>query len=165
MAGPPLAARGAGLLNRHEEALSRGEAVTSEIVNDGWQRHLGHSFLPDVTPEQAGANLARIAGQAELTLYAHYSTDTVGHRGTMDEAVHALETVDRFLGGILAELPPDYSLLVTSDHGNLEDMPGGHTRNPALGITAGPAADRWAEELVSILDVSPAILRHLAEDV
>jgi len=162
VAGPPLAARGAGLLDRHEEALGRGDAVSSEIVNDGWQRHLGHSFLPGVTPEQAGANLARIAGQAELTLYAHYSTDTVGHRGTMDEAVQALETVDRFLGGILADLPPDYSLFVTSDHGNLEDMTGGHTRNPALGIAAGPAADRWAEELESILDVSPAILRHLA---
>jgi 2,3-bisphosphoglycerate-independent phosphoglycerate mutase len=161
VAGPPLAARGAGLLDRHEEALGRGDAVTSEIVNDGWQRHLGHSFLPDVTPEQAGANLARIAAQADLTLYAHYSTDTVGHRGTMDEAVEALETVDGFLGGILAELPADHSLLVASDHGNIEDMPVGHTRNPALGIAAGPAADGWAEELESILDVTPAILRHL----
>lgn len=162
VAGPPLAARGAGLLDRHEEALGLGDAVSSEIVNDGWQRHLGHSFLPDVTPEQAGANLARIAGRAELTLYAHYSTDTVGHRGTMEAAVQALETVDGFLAGILAELPRDHSLIVTSDHGNLEDTSGGHTRNPALGIAAGPAADGWADQLESILDVSPAILHHLA---
>jgi hypothetical protein len=130
----------------------------------GWpgsQRHLGHTSLPDVTPEEAGANLGRIAAQADLTLYAHYSTDTVGHRGTMDEAIDALETVDGFLAGILAELPADHSLLVASDHGNIEDMSAGHTLNPALGIAAGPAADRWANELESILDVGPAILRHL----
>lgn len=161
IAGPPLAARGAGLLNRHEEALGRGEAVSSEIVNDAWQHHLGHDTLPSVTPAEAGANLARIAAQADLTLYAHYTTDTVGHRGTMDEAVAALESIDGFLGGVLAELPADYSLLLTSDHGNLEDTSAGHTRNPALTIVSGPAADGWANTLESITDVAPAILEHL----
>jgi hypothetical protein len=161
VAGPPLAARGAGLLDRHEEALGRGEAVSSEIVNDGWRRHLGHGRLPDVTPEEAGGNLARIAGGADLTLYAHYATDTVGHRGTMDDAVAALEAVDGLLRGVLAGLPDGHSLIVTSDHGNLEDVTGGHTRNPALAVAAGPAAEGWAGELKSILDVAPAILRHL----
>jgi len=161
IAGPPLAARGAGLLNRHQEALGRGEAVSSEIVNDGWQHHLGHASLPSVTPEQAGGNLARIAAQADLTLYAHYTTDTVGHRGTMDEAVAALESLDGFLGGVLAELPADHSLILTSDHGNLEDTSGGHTRNPALTVVSGPAADGWAATLESITDVTPAILEHL----
>ena len=161
IAGPPLAARGAGLLNRHQEALGRGEAVSSEIVNDGWQHHLGHASLPSVTPAEAGENLARIAAQADLTLYAHYTTDTVGHRGTMDDAVAALESLDGFLGGVLAELPADHSLILTSDHGNLEDISGGHTRNPALTIASGPAADGWAATLESIIDVTPAILEHL----
>jgi hypothetical protein len=162
VAGPPLAARGAGLMDRHEEAVGRGEAVTSEIVNDGWQRHLGHTSLPDVTPREAGVNLARIAAGADLTLYAHYATDTVGHRGTMGEALDAIVMVDQFLDGILSALPEGHTLLVTSDHGNLEDTSGGHTRNPVLALAAGPAAEGWAQELESIFDVTPAILQYLA---
>jgi hypothetical protein len=163
IAGPPLAAQGANLLNRHEEALERGDAVASEIVNEGWRRHLGHTSLPVVTPTEAGANLARIANSADLTLYAHYSTDTVGHRGTMDDAVEALVSLDGFIAGILSELPDGVSMVLTSDHGNLEDTSGGHTRNPALAITTGPAAGSWAGSLQAITDVTPAILESLSQ--
>lgn len=157
LAGPPLAARGAGVLVRHAEALARGEAVSSEIVNDGWRRHLGHDSLPDPTPEQAGANLARIAAGHELTLYAHYATDTAGHRGRMPGAVAALERVDAFLGGLLGHLSPDVTLLVASDHGNIEDARGGHTRNPALGLATGPEAVA-AGLLRDIREVTPFLL-------
>ncbi|NNM34946.1 MAG: hypothetical protein HKO53_17850 [Gemmatimonadetes bacterium] len=160
VAGPPLAAQGAGLMTRHEEALGAGEAVSSEIVNDGWKSHLGYDWLPDVTPEEAGGNLASVASDADLTLYAHYSTDTAGHRGGMKGAVAALTRVDRFLKGILTKLPSDMTMLLASDHGNLEDVTVGHTRNPALGLAVGPGAvDLSAAE--SLLDVTPAILRHL----
>jgi hypothetical protein len=141
IAGPPLAARGAGLLDRHQEALGAGAAVSSEIVNDGWRRHLGHTWLPEVTPAQAGANLARIAAEHDLTLFAHYATDTVGHRGDMDAAVEALERVDAFLGGVLAGVPPGTHLVLASDHGNIEDVRTGHTRNPALGIVTDVPTD------------------------
>jgi hypothetical protein len=161
VAGPPLAARGAGVLDRHEEALGRGEAVSSEIVNEGWRRHLGHAWLPEVSDEDAGRNLAGIAAGADLTLYAHYATDTAGHRGGMEGGVHALERVDRFLGGVLSALPPDITLLVASDHGNIEDVTRQHTHNPALGIVAGPGARRLAEHLRGLEDVAPAVLAHL----
>jgi 2,3-bisphosphoglycerate-independent phosphoglycerate mutase len=164
VAGPPLAARGAGILDRHEEALGLGRAVSSEIVNDGWRRHLGHDWLPAVTEEQAGRHLSTIAADAHLTLYAHYATDDAGHRGGMEGAVAALERVDRFLAGVLAALPARCTLVVASDHGNLEDVRGGHTRNPALGLTAGDAAGELSRGLSSIADVTPAILTHLGVD-
>ena len=156
VAGPPLAASGAGLLDRHEEALADGTAVSSEIVNDGWRRHLGHDSLPDVTEHQAGRNLGRIAAEAELTLYAHYATDTAGHRGGMDGAVAALERVDRFLAGVLEALPGDTTLLITSDHGNIEEVGAGHTRNPALGVAAGPRARLLRANIRGLTDVAPA---------
>lgn len=156
VAGPPLAALGAGLLNRHEEALAAGAAVSSEMVNEAWRRHLGHDFLPRITEEEAGRNLGRIAGEADLTLYAHYATDTAGHRGGMAGGVEALERVDRFLSGVLQTLPADASLLVVSDHGNLEDTEAGHTRNPALGVAAGPGGPRLADAIEGITDVAPA---------
>lgn len=161
VAGPPLAARGAGVLDRHEEALGRRHAVSSEIVNDGWKRHLGHTWLPDVTEEEAGRNLAAIAAEADLTLYAHYATDSAGHRGGMKACIAALERVDRFLSGVLPGLPQDVTLVVASDHGNIEDVASQHTRNPALGLAWGPGAHELSQRMESILDVAPALLGHL----
>jgi len=161
VAGPPLAARGAGVLDRHEEALGAGRAVSSEIVNDGWKRHLGHDWLPDVTPRDAGRNLARIAVETDLTLYAHYTTDTAGHRGGMDGCVAALERVDGFLGGLLAALDDDIAVLLVSDHGNIEDVSAQHTRNPALGLAIGSSAHALATRMRSIADVAPAVLEYL----
>lgn len=160
IAGPPLAARGAGVLDRHEEALASGGAVASEILNDGWRRHLGHVDLPRVTAWEAGRNLAVIAGNHDLTLFAHYATDTAGHTKEMDRAVGALERVDAFLAGVLEALAPDALLLVASDHGNIEDVTTGHTRNPALGLAAGPGS-MAAGELRDLRQVAPFIRRLL----
>jgi hypothetical protein len=161
VAGPPLSARGAGVLVRHEEALGERRAVSSEIVNDGWRNHLGHDWLPDVTEAEAGRVLAGIAAGADLTLYAHYATDTAGHRGSMEGAVAALERVDRFLGGVMDALPGDCTLLIASDHGNIEDVTEQHTRNPVLCLAAGVGAEALTEGMTSIMDVTPAILAHL----
>ena len=82
----------------------------------------------------------------------------------MEGAIAALERVDSFLGGYLTAAPPDAVLLVVSDHGNIEDVRVGHTRNPALGLVVGPEAERRATELTSILDVADALLRWSKED-
>ncbi|MBT3325303.1 MAG: hypothetical protein HN396_03530 [Gemmatimonadales bacterium] len=157
VAGPPLAARGAGVLTRHEEALGSGDALSSDIVNDDWKRHLGHDWLPTITPMDAGANLARIASQANLTLYAHYATDSAGHEMSLDAAISSLVRVEELLASLLANLGDDVTLLVASDHGNLEDVRVGHTRNPVLGLAAGPHADA-AAEMTDLRDVTPFIL-------
>lgn len=157
VAGPPLAAKAAGLLTRDHTALEHRGAVSSEIVNDGWRRWLGDDAAPVVTAEAAGGILAEIAAEHDLTLFAHYSTDTAGHRGGMEGGVAALERVDAFLGGLRADLPSDTTLLVVSDHGNIEDVRGGHTRNPALGLEVGPTLGAMA----SLTDVTAAVLGRL----
>lgn len=133
IAGPPLAAKGVGLLNRHEEHLATGEAVSSGLTNGGWRKFLGHDDVPEIDLEGAGRNLGSIAARHDLTLFAHYDTDTAGHAQDRAQAVAALERVDRFLGGVL-ETAGDQSILIVSDHGNIEDVRTGHTRNPALGV-------------------------------
>lgn len=159
--GPPLAALGAGLLTRHTAALARGDAVASEITNEGWRERLGRTELPVVSAEDAGRNLARIAARHDLTLFAHYSTDYVGHRGSYEQAVAALERVDRFLDGVLEAAPPDTLILVASDHGNIEDVRGGHTENPALALLIGPGHEEVGRELRALTDVAPAVLTVL----
>ncbi|MGD8729364.1 MAG: alkaline phosphatase family protein [Gemmatimonadota bacterium] len=163
IAGPPLAARGAGVLDRHEEALADGRAVASEILNDGWRERLGHRSLPRVTAGEAGANLARVSREADLTLFAHYSTDTAGHRQDITAALAALERVDAFFEGLLGHLDSDTLLLVASDHGNIEDVTGGHTRNPAFGAAAGPGADA-APKLTDLRHVARFVLEILGVD-
>jgi 2,3-bisphosphoglycerate-independent phosphoglycerate mutase len=160
-AGPPLAALGAGVLTRHTEALMSGDAVASEIDNEGWRLRLGRTSLPVIPPAEAGRNLARIASDHALTLFAHYSTDTAGHRKDLDAARAAAQRVDMFLEGVLEHMVDDTLLIIASDHGNLEDATTGHTRNPALGLVAGEGHAAIAAELRDLTDIVPAILSVL----
>lgn len=160
-AAPPLAARAAGLLTRDHTDLSRGDAVASEIVNDGWRRMVGADRVPETTAGEAGRVLAEIGNRHALTLFAHYTTDTVGHRGGMSGAIEALERVDGFLAGVVEGLASDRTLLIVSDHGNIEDVTGGHTRNPVLGVLRGPAGPWLGERITSLVDVTPAVLGWL----
>ena len=164
-AGPPLAAKAAGLLTRQGESLAKGEAVSSEIVNSGWKSHLGYTDLPDITPEEAGRNLVRISSLVDLTFFAHYGTDYAGHRGKMPGGIQALELVDAFLGGILGSLPRASTLLLASDHGNLEDITGGHTRNPVLCLLKGPRARQLREGRKLITEIPALILDALSLDL
>ncbi len=159
--GTVIAAIGAGALTRSTPALERGHAVASEITNGGWREHLHRRGVPDIDPATAGRNLAAIAARNDLTLFAHYSTDTAGHARDMGRARAALELVDAFLGGLVDGLAHDTLLVVASDHGNIEDVGAGHTRNPALGLVLGPGARSLAEGLRSVTDVAPATLGAL----
>jgi hypothetical protein len=160
-AGPPLAALGAGVLVRHTPELERGDAIASEITNAGWRERLGRRAVPVITPYQAGRNLARIAANHDLTLFAHYSTDYAGHQKTMDAAVSALRVIDEFIAGILAHRPDDVLMIVASDHGNLEDITTDHTMNPVLGLAVGEGHAEITRAWKSILDVAPSILRTI----
>ncbi|HSM35056.1 MAG TPA: alkaline phosphatase family protein [Longimicrobiales bacterium] len=156
-----IAARGAGALVRGTPELARGSAVASEITNGGWREHLRRTEVPEIDAAAAGANLAAIAGAHDLTLFAHYSTDTAGHTGDADRAIAALERLDAFLDGLVRGSPADLRIVVASDHGNIEDLSAGHTRHPALGLVLGPGAAAFAGGLRSILDVAPAMLAEL----
>ena len=157
-AAPPIAAMAAGVMNRHTPELSRGDAVASEIINDGWRQHLGRAELPVITAREAGCHLARIAAQHELTLFAHYATDQIGHTRDLAAGVAALARLDEFVGGILEYASPDLTIAMVSDHGNLEDARVGHTLNPAIGMFFGAAHAELGREMMSLLDVAPRIL-------
>ncbi|HEX6309021.1 MAG TPA: alkaline phosphatase family protein [Longimicrobiales bacterium] len=160
-AGPPLAALGAGLLTRHTTELERGDAVASEITNEAWRERLGRAAVPSITARHAGRNLAHIALAHDLTLFAHYTTDYAGHRQEMAAAVAALERVDAFIAGLVTTAGDELLTFIVSDHGNVEDVSTGHTRNPALGIVIGRTHTTFARRLTSLLDVAPAVLDAL----
>lgn len=159
-AAPPLAARAAGVLDRGLPELAEGRAVASSITREHWRARVG-AELPDVAPAEAGRDLARIAAEAHVTLFAHYDTDVVGHDGDMAGAVAALERVDAFLGGLVEALPGDALLVVSSDHGNVEELSSSHTLNPVPVLAVGPGRDALAARVRTLADVSPALLSLL----
>ena len=71
-----------------------------------------------------------------------------------EELVSGLETL---LGGTLASLRPEDTLLLTSDHGNVESIAAPtHTRNPVPLLVVGPAA-RAFEAVESIMEIADIV--------
>ena len=162
-AGPPLAAIGANVLRRRTRDLETGNALASEITNEGWIERLGRTSLPHISAADAGRNLAAIASKHELTFFAHYSTDAEGHLRDLHGGIRAMQRVDEFLRGFFETIEPDVTVLIASDHGNLEDIRVGHTLNPAMFIAAGPFHEQITANIRSLTDVAPSLLRIIDE--
>lgn len=159
-AGPVVSAIGAGVFECDEKDLRSGRAVASEILNRGWRERLGLD-VPEVSAAEAGATLASIANANDITLFAHYATDGVGHDQDVEKAVQALTLVDDFVRAVHTALDPDAVLVIASDHGNIEDVRTGHTRNPALGLIAGHRHEDISRGMTSLMDVAPAVMQLL----
>jgi 2,3-bisphosphoglycerate-independent phosphoglycerate mutase len=162
----PLAVTSAGLPLRTQEDLYAGRALSADFTGAGWRERLGYGDAPVLTPQRAGARLAEMAGQADFSFFEYWPSDYAGHRRDMAAACQLLETLDRVLGGLLAAWDDDAGLiLITSDHGNLEDMRvRGHTENPVPLLLSGALAARRAfvAGARDLTDVAPRVLQALA---
>ena len=148
---------------RSLEQLRAGDAVGFDI-DHAVMRERGYDLEP-VDPAEAGRRAARIAGEHHFTLYEHFLTDKAGHSQDFAAAVTVLERLDGFLAGVLEALPPDVLLVITSDHGNIEDLSiKTHTYNDVATILKGPGAAELAGQIRSLTDITPAILSWLAPE-
>ena len=140
--------------------LADGRAVLWDFTHEVASRHLGYD-LDVVSPEEAGIRLARLASYHDLVLYESFLTDLAGHRRL--EAEWVLVRLDAFLGSVLAQRTHETTVVVCSDHGNVEDATTkSHTANPVPLLAVGPAAGCF-ERTNAITDVAPAIVSCLAE--
>ena len=138
--------------------LLAGRAVLWDITHEVASGHLSYD-LPLVPAEEAGKRLAALTEDYDLVLFETFLPDLAGHRRMEPEYV--LTRLDAFLGGALAQHRPDTTLVVCSDHGNLEDTRSkAHTTNPVPLLAVGPGA-RYFESATDITDVTPAILSLL----
>lgn len=140
--------------------LLEGKAVHWDITNFTLQDTPGNR-APLYTPFQAGKNLLGLANDYDLILYECFLPDLIGHRKDMEKSIAFLETLDGFLKGLTENKPFNTNILISSDHGNMEDLStGGHTKNPVPLICMGNLAPKFAK--VQAID---QIFHHIFENL
>jgi 2,3-bisphosphoglycerate-independent phosphoglycerate mutase len=101
----------------------------------------------------------------ELIVVNFANSDMVGHTGNIAAAVKAVETVDQCLGSIAKVIEAENgAMLITSDHGNVEQMLDLHAGQPHTAHTLNPvplvAIGIGQKKLVGgrLSDVAPTVL-------
>ncbi len=158
----PFAVTAAGFDLMTDEDLRNGKAMSADFTGAGWVARPDFPPAPVYTPAEAGELLASISQTYALSWFDYWPTDYAGHRASLDEAVELLETFDSVLAGLVSAWKNRADLIVlTSDHGNLEDLSvRGHTRNPVPALLIGPAnlRRRFAADLHDLTDFADAIM-------
>jgi 2,3-bisphosphoglycerate-independent phosphoglycerate mutase len=160
-----LAAVRAGVPLYTVDDLRQGRAISADFTAQGWRDRLGYKDTPLIEPAAAGRQLAAQAGEFNFSLFEYWLTDYAGHEQDMAAACDLLVTFDQVLGGLL-DTWDDRSglLLITSDHGNLEDLSTHrHTSNPVplLLVGAEELRRQFAAGLRDLAGIAPAIERCL----
>ncbi len=129
----------------------------------------------DLQPEMSAGELTDKAvaaigsGKYDLIVLNFANPDMVGHTGSLEAAIEAVETVDGCLGRIAAAVEEaGGALLVTADHGNAEMMrdpeTGGphtaHTTNPVPVMLIGGPTPALADGRLA--DIAPTLLALMA---
>ncbi len=149
---------------RDLDDLGREESLFHDFTN----RRLREEGIdvPERSPAEAGRILARIARNLDFTLYEHFLTDRAGHAADHDASIEVVKNLDGFLSGLLeTALADGATVLLTSDHGNIEDSStGSHTTNPVPATFWGSHAEERAGSVRSLTDVHDVIVSVLESD-
>lgn len=142
--------------------LAEGKALSADITSERWNKQ-GFPPVPALSPEEAGKRLVSLTEEYDFVLFEFYLTDHAGHSQSMKEGIEVLTLIDRFMGGILAALPHESTtFIMTSDHGNLEDVSTkSHTRHAVPFLAVGRHHKAIAENVNDLMDVPSAILEML----
>ncbi len=128
----------------------------------------------DLQPEMSAYELtdqltAAILSQKYALIVANYANaDMVGHTGNFEAACKAVETIDICLGRLKdATLEVKGSLLITADHGNIEQMCDGSSHGPHTAHTLNPVpfvlvnGPTLSHSHGTLADIAPTILELL----
>ena len=138
----PQAAVNGGIRLLTVEDLRSGLAVSADITGEGWPIHLGIDDIPLRDPYLVGKTIVENANIAQpkldLAFFEYWATDYAGHKQDMTSAIKILGEIDAMIAGIADTMQDRDLILVTSDHGNIEDLAvRGHTSNPVPLILVG----------------------------
>lgn len=141
-----------------------------------------YSDIPthDQRPEMRAADIAQsiIDGMEnnsyDLIVANICNADMVGHTGNIEAASKGCEAVDAALASILPVAEKHgYTLLITADHGNADQMLNedtnelitSHTLNPVPFIAISPEITELKRKNGTLIDIAPTILTLLEMDI
>jgi hypothetical protein len=163
----PQSVVNAGLpLFKHDDLFS-GRALSADFTGEGWRSMLDFAEAPMLDAHHAGQKLGTLAKEYDFSLFEYWASDYAGHKQEMDNAIHLMETFDGVLGGLAESWDDDGLILVTSDHGNMEDL---STRRhtdayvPALVIGNKSARDEFTRGMKDLTDIAPAIWKTVMNE-
>jgi 2,3-bisphosphoglycerate-independent phosphoglycerate mutase len=112
-------------------------------------------------------------GTADFVVLNFANADMVGHTGSMDAAIQAVETVDACLKDVVeAALEGEYAMLVTADHGNADKMRNAdgspntaHTTNPVPVWLIDPQRKDAVLNKGKLADLAPTLLYLMGLEV
>jgi len=115
------------------------------------------------TPAAAGLVLARQARNFDFTLFEYFQTDKAGHSQDAERCCDHLRRLEEFLRALLADLADDLAadtlVVLTSDHGNIEDLgTKRHTTNSIPLLAWGAGAEDFLAGITGLDQVTPAIM-------
>lgn len=156
------AAHAANVRYRDIDDLRAGNAVSAFVTNKLWRDY--GADVPLITARDAGANLARLAADNDFTLFEYFLTDAAGHKANPTFTARTLAEVDELIGGARdASALRETLIVITSDHGNVEDATTPtHTRNPVPTILIGAQRERVAPRIHALTDLAPALAELFA---
>ena len=159
----PLAVTSAGIPLLTHQDLKAGNAISADFTAQGWLEHLNLPGTPVLTPREAGERIANLGSRYDLAFFEYWLSDYAGHNQDMQAAEKLLITFDKVLGGLLGAWDDRKGLiLITSDHGNMEDLSTRrHTANPVPALLVGDAGLRhlFSSGLQDLTGITPAIMK------
>ena len=140
-----------------EDYLS-GRSLYMDLSNWFLRKH--GLNIPFANPYDNGRKLARIARGYDLVVFEYFFTDKAGHEQSWGAAKRIIRHVDRFLAGVWDEFDAGKeTIVISSDHGNLEDLSvKTHTKNPVGTWVHGRHARSFTDSVHSLLDIPRVIL-------
>lgn len=148
-------ARGGAL--RTFDDVARGRAATFDLTGE-LLRAAGID-APRLSIAQAARNVAAGAAENDVALFEMFLTDSAGHAQDTEWARDEAVRTDYFLRELFAAIDPREQLVVvTSDHGNLEDLSvRTHTRAAVPLLAFGASAADFTAGATSLRDVAPRL--------
>lgn len=161
----PMAFDAAGIGLMDADDLKAGNALSADFTGVGWNTQDGFPQAPQYSPHEAGANLASLSRKYTVSMFDYWLSDIAGHRSSFPEAVELLEALDAVFEGLFDTWDKEHDLVViTSDHGNIEDsQEGKHTYNPVPALLYGPETIRapFSDRFSDLTGLYPSVLNAL----
>jgi 2,3-bisphosphoglycerate-independent phosphoglycerate mutase len=134
----------AGMSLKTIHDLQAGRAISADFTGKCWIDQLKIPDIPAITPNAAGVRMARLSSAYSFSIFEYWISDIAGHHQDMRAACSLLATLDDVLARLVHTwIDEEGLILITSDHGNLEDLSTRrHTTNPVPLIMIGASHHR-----------------------